>query len=1081
MNMTEIAEHKFRIRLIKLLKNNAGADALPLLTGREIHETWCDKAVAVYMVCGEKPKAHEVINWAKNNTVDIASYRRCLLEYSRSLLTRDAKITEDKAIYFGQATIENREIFQEVISILSPIVDHIKANERVSNPLELKALLQTVSAAIALGDASKLDTFGPLLRKYEIIPLEYVKLVLGGLIPVVDPENITERIRSEYKGSFEANILALTVESELCGKAKEAFKKGKQLKSKVSSPSEKRELCGMLFQISQRIDVSAMKDANAITEELLGKKDILTNVMAAAVQLRQGNIQPAKDILEKNKNDDDPQWLQMYSYCLFSENNFKDGVTYFTKVIDKFPSYEMYKVLGEAAFRGGFIDKAIIAFETILKANPGDEVARARVAQLYFKANDYQGAEPHLKRLWEIDQGNVSYGMNYAVCVVNQGRVDDAIEIYKSLCKRDMPPIEAVVAVAQLYKTRHQPLEGFKFLGQYKTTFWDNSAFLMAYVDAGYSSDHEVEAHEAFSKVMALQAAGKAPPEIIQTKTLDDLLQHHKQWTERTELICKNILQGKLPWLTADNLLNYAAFTGWAIRTQSLPWLGDDVVSRASYAIYSTNGFHPKETNGRRSLKPLTIPVKGSEVVIDLSSLITLHRLDLLDKAHEFFGKTYISARYAAHLIADASRLEFHQLSYIKSTKLIKHEIDSGSISILDEVDTADNKSYPYIHEYTDDKKEHYYRLIDVCKVLHDRGKIPGAKNSELLRIASKVSGVDDKHPPLQYSQQIIVELSTLRTLINFDIYKALKDSFRVSINHESKRSLDADLATIEYQEQNRRWNDDLRNKLSDTSFEKLAPAYGSKEDEQDISIDSYHLAKSKNLNLFVDERVLQTRALNDIDFNGDTYGVDCLLKAFEQKKFLNESLITEAFLTLMQWRYRFLVPSINMLLYLAKEYAANPPGQKLRDIAHYVHDCMRNQGLFSGLEKTDPPQPMCGRLFTAWLDIVVQFIVRLWADEKITPDVACNYTGWALRELMPSPPKAFVQQGEQGTSIVDMMIRLSLEKMLGDFAIMIDTSRARTAISEIRKAFYVSDKKFYQIFTETLDLMATKHGKEKD
>jgi len=1078
--MIKIDEQTFRIQLIKLLKKKTGSKALSLLKKREINEIWCDKAVAVYMACGEKAKALGIIGWAKDNSRDIASYRRCLLEYASSLLTKYAQIPEEKAIYFGQSTIENREIFQEVISILTPIVDHIKANEKVSNPLELKALLQTLIAAVALGDAGKVNTLGPLLRKYENIPLEYVKLVLGGLIPAVDPINIAERIRSEHKKSFEANILALAVESELCGKAKEAIEKGKQLKNIISSSSEKRELCGLLFQISQQIDIVAMEDANKIAEELLGEKDNLTNVIAAAIQLRQGKIQLAKDILEKNKNEDSPLWLQVYSYCLFSENNFKDGLTYFTKAIEKIPTYDMYKVLGEVAFKGGFIDKAILAFETILNATPSDEYTRVKVAQLYLRADDYQGAEPHLKKLWEIDKNNIPYGINYAVCVAKQGRVDDAIEIYKSLCNRAKPPVEAVVAVAQLYQVKHQPQEGFKFINNYKDAFWDNPGFLMTYMNLGYAANQETAAHEAFVRALELQATGKAPTEIIQKKTLDDLLQHHKQWTEKTEMICKNILQGKFPWLTADNLLNHAAFEGWTIRTQPLTWLVDDVVSRASYAIYSTNSFHPRETNGRRSLEPLAIPTKGSEVVIDLSSLITLYRLDLLDKAHEFFGKVHISTRYAPHLIIDVSHLEFHQLSHIKSAKLIKHEIDSGNISILDKADTADNKSYPYIHEYTEDEKEHYYRLIDVCKILSDKGTIAKTKNAELLRIAAKGSGVDDKHPPLQYSQQIIVELSTLRTLINFDVYDALKDSFKVSINRESKNSLDADIRTIEYQEQIQHWNDDLITKLGDTSFEKLAPAYEKKEDELDISLDAYYLAKSKNINLFIDERIMQVLALNDDKFKSEVFGVDCFLRALEKEKFLDESQITEAFLKLIRWRYRFLIPTVDMLLYLSKE-VDNPPGQKLRDIAYYVHDCMRDPGLFSGLEKTDPPVPMCGRLFTAWLNVVFKFIVRLWADEKITSDVACKYTGWALGELMPSPPKAFIQQGEQGANIVDATTRLSIEGALGEFAILIDTSRARIAISEIRKALYMSDREFYRIFTDTLDLMAKKHGKEED
>ncbi|MBN2019675.1 MAG: tetratricopeptide repeat protein [Sedimentisphaerales bacterium] len=1058
--MIDIAEQEFRIQLIGILKKKDVDEALPLLAEKAFHEIWCDKAVAIYSLCDKKDKAREIIEWAKINA-DVVTWHNCLLEYASALLKKYLDTNKQKFISFGQATPSDRNILKEVVESLSPIVEHIKADDRISNPIEYKALLKTITAITILGEAESLKTLASILRKYRPISLEYIRLVLSKLLP--PDTDITRRIYEEYKNNLEADMLALVVEAELCDNAKEAFEKGKQLKIKVRSPSEKIELCGMLFQISQQIDAVAMKDANVITEELLGKNDTLTNVIAAAIQLRQGNIPSAKDILEKHRNEDNPQWLQVYSYCLFSENNYKDGLTYFSKAIDKFPSYEMYKVLGEAAFRAGFIDKAILAFETILDATPSDKITRVKVAQLYLKANDYKGAEPHLKKLWEIDKGNMPYGINYAVCVAKQGRVDDAIEIYKSLCNRDKPPVEAIVAVAQLYQIKHQPQEGFKFINNYKDAFWDNPGFLMIYMNLGYAANQETAAHEAFVRALELQAAGKAPAEIIQTKTLDDLLQHHKQWTERTEMICKNILQGKFPWLTADNLLNHATLMGWAIRTQPII-LFDDIVSRASYTIYSTNGFHPREINGRRSLEPLEIPTKGSEVVIDLSSIITLYRLNLLEKTNDYFGKIYISTRYVPHLIADASSLEFHQLSHIKSTKLIKHDIDSGSISVLEKSDTTGNKSYPYVHEYTDDTKEHYYRLIDVCKVLSDNGKITKSKNAELLRIAAKGSGVDDKHPSLQYSQQILIELSTLKTLINFNIYDALKDSFKVSINRESKRALDADLTTIDHQEQIQSWNDELRNKIND--FKKLAPAYGNKKYELDISMDSYHLAKIKNLNLLIDERVMQTIALNDDKFKGEIFSTDCLLKAFEKEKFLNETMITEAFLKLMRWRYRFFIPSVDMLLCLAKEYSVNPPGQDLREVALYLHDCMRDPGLFGGPENTTQKESMSIRLYSKWTNIVTEFLVGVWADMEFTEDNAKKLTEWVIEEFYPSMPK----NRNQGVILPEFLSRVIIDYFLILIFNIKDTSRANKALQIIAENLNMNEKEYFKTVAEVID-----------
>jgi hypothetical protein len=416
--------------------------------------------------------------------------------------------------------------------------------------------------------------------------------------------------------------------------------------------------------------------------------------------------------------------------------------------------------------------------------------------------------------------------------------------------------------------------------------------------------------------------------------------------------------------------------------------------------------------------------------------------------------------------------LEFHQLSQVESAELIKREIDSGSISVLADAGTLGNRPYPYVHEHTDDDLEHYYRLRDICKVLHDAGKISGPKNSELLRIATKTATVDDKHPFLQYSQ-IIVELSTLRTLINFDVYDAVKDSFRLSITPEARKCLDADLRAIAYQKKCQRWHDDLMKKIS--QFETLAPNY-SGEDKPDICMDSYYVAKSKGLSVLVDDRAIQALALNDGKFKGDAFGVDCLLKVFQRDEILQTAECDSAYLQLIKWRYRFLVPNVDFLVHLAKQYKGNPPGMKLMEVAGYVHDCMRDQGLFSGLEKTDPPLPMCGRFFAAWTDLVVRFVVRLWKETNLTPQTASGFTKWAFRELLPSPPRAFVPQR---IDLVDGTISLLFEKLLVDLAVLPDTSRGKTAVSSIREALYLSDKEFYRVFTETLDRIAGIYGED--
>ncbi len=1069
--MTAADEQKFGLELLKSIKKNAPAEMLPRLEGRTIQEVWCDKAVAVYAACGEMAKAREVIRWAKDNASDIASYRRCLLEYSGALLRQQqTKMSQGTAVAFGQATGDDAKVFQEIIDSLLPIVDYVKANERVSNPLECDALIQIAYAAVALGEVRTLTVYGSLLRKYEPIPLEYVKLVLSGLIPADDPSDIVERLRSEHKGRQDAGLLALLVEAELCGTPEQAFERGKKLVPEAHSENEKSDLCGILFQISQAIGLEAMQDAQATALQLLGAQHVLTNIIAAAIQLRLGDIQQAKDTLDKDKREDNPLWLQMYSYCLFSEEEFQEGLTYFTKAMEGMRSIAMYRTLGEVAAKGGFVDKAILAFEAILDAHPDDHVTRVKVAQLYLKAHDYEGAEEHLRTLWESDRSNVSYGLNYAACVASRGKIDEAVGLYRVLCRSEKAPVEAIVALAQLYRIRHQPQESFKFLEQHKGRFWDDPGFLMAYVDAGYVSGQEAQAHEAFSRVLELQRKGKAPSDIIQAKTLDDMLEYHKHWVERTEHICNNIVQGKLPWLLADEFRNHAAVMGWAIRTQPLTWLSDDIVSRASYSIYATNGFHAEEVDRKRQLRPLAVPAKGDRVVIDLSAFITLYHLDLLEETIHFFDKVYVSSRYTSHLLAQTQRLEFHQLSHVKSAKLIKQEIDSGRISVLADAGAPNNRPYPYVHEYTDDNIEHYYRLRDIIAVLHSTGRISYEKNQELLRVAAKASGVDDTHPPLHSGDQIIVELSTLRTLVNHGVYNAVKDSFMLSIMPEAKESLDSDLRAIAYQEDCQRWHDDLLRRLS--QFKTLAPNYDT-EDKSEVSLDSYFLAKSRDISLLADDRVIHVLALNDGEFKGRAFGVDCLLKAFERDAVLEVANCDAAYLQLMRWRYRFLVPSLDFLLRVATQYKENPPGNALMDTAAYVHDCMRDPGLFAGLERTDPPIPMCSRLFATWTTLVVKFVGRVWKDANFTSDTASTLTKWALREFLPSPPRTLIPPR---MGMIDAAEQLLCEGLLFDLVTIHDTSRAQMAVSNIREALDMSNKELHRALAETLDRMAERY-----
>lgn len=168
--MANMNQQEFRIHLMGILKKEKVDEALPLLEGRPVDAVWCDKAVAIYVQSGLNKNARDLIEWAQKNT-DVITRHNCILEYVNAALKRYLKERDTEAILFGLAREEDREVMGEIIRVLSPIVEHVKADRRVSNPLELKALLQTINATIILGQNEPLSELGDLLKDISLFHL----------------------------------------------------------------------------------------------------------------------------------------------------------------------------------------------------------------------------------------------------------------------------------------------------------------------------------------------------------------------------------------------------------------------------------------------------------------------------------------------------------------------------------------------------------------------------------------------------------------------------------------------------------------------------------------------------------------------------------------------------------------------------------------------------------------------------------------------------------------------------------------------------------------------------------------------
>jgi len=166
--------------------------------------------------------------------------------------------------------------------------------------------------------------------------------------------------------------------------------------------------------------------------------------------------------------------------------------------------------------------------------------------------------------------------------------------------------------------------------------------------------------------------------------------------------------------------------------------------------------------------------------------------------------------------------------------------------------------------------------------------------------------------------------------------------------------------------------------------------------------------------------------------------------------------------LDLVRWRYRFVLPSPGILRTLAAHYRGNPPGRPLQEVAEYVHDCMRDTGLFGGPENTDLKDSMAMRLFLTWMNLVSEFLMQVWEDDDFSEDTSEQLTEWAVRELLPSPPR--VVHGSVKVRAGSMTARLLLS-----YAV-IHAEASTDALQAMQKALRLSNDEYERIMTELLN-----------
>lgn len=1053
-----------RRRIAILCDLDRHAEAMDMIRGATPHEKWVDKGLIAATQSGQWEEADRLLSWAINEASP-SIQRTCRLLFVESVLVQ---IVGDQGLARSVELADtDRAKFDQAHDLLQPLLEVIWTLPRPSCERDFHVVRFGIELAIQRDAAADLERLVPVLAQRRPFDITLgILAVRGRVAPDVDWPH---RLRTEGSSSFDRLYIAAALEGQSANTQPDAFQAALRLVQHAATDDERKRLHALLLELAQHLGESELKKVEEIAPALVHSDDRQARLWRLARELSAGRAEAVRDELADLEDRTDPLWLQLQGQCLLQQGDVSNAVKDLTAaalILDRIDVLE--SAIGLALGHQQW-DQAIELLDRLLILRPADLRAKVGLATALHHRHHYERAAALLTELTDELPSEPEHAVNAAACLVQLGRPEEAVDVLKYACQRQNPPLDAVVGLAQLLVERDRPKEGFDLLRQHKERLWNRYEFVGVYWSIAFAAEEEREGHDAFVQMRTLQARGAAPSDIVVEKSLDDMVEFIKSGNERDREIASLILQGRAPWLMVADLLNEPAYRAWNQRTSDRLWLFEDPVNLASAAIYCTNGLSAVEFDGHRELARIESTEPGRPAVVDLSALITLQQLDLLDTAARFCSRLHVPDRYLFKMFTDSERLRPHQPSRQTVMSQLREALAARRVL----VDTGESARLVLDEHYLDDDAPaDVYHLSDLLITLEQSGIVTDTELIQLRSVAHKPASDPQHRVPIQLGDEIRVSVSTLSTLHSCGLLESVISHFRVFVSEEDSRAVHGEVMWFEGQTQLRAHHGNLWAFLRDCAHIERHPREGRDRDNHEevpsgLSLDSLALASRLELPLIADDRCLQAIALNQRPRSpSSAFGTEQLLSTMVTHGYIDRDIHARSVRRLMDWRYRFLLPEVDLLVYWAKRSLKSPPGPDLLAVASYWHACLRDPGLFGGMESTQPPTTMALKYYQAVETTVGELLAGLWMDREIPEDRARQLTSWALHYLLPDAPRVM----EPRVRILGgMKHSLLLVSFFQRLVFAEDTERARRGVTVVGQLLAIDPSEMVHEGTEII------------
>jgi len=1057
-----------RRRLGILLDVDRHEEAWDLIRDETPAAEWVEKGIMAAGRTGKWVDAERLLTWA-------IMYAPMRSQQMSRLMFVECSLNDGTSHMFGLRIgplAEDTSRLQRCVEILKPLIDSAMTAAAPRHELDCTSLRLSLALAAQLGNAADMHRYALQLSKRRPLDINLAYLAVRGRIEA--DEGWAQRLRTEGDASFERQHLAAVLESmrpELVGKA---FRATLRLAKEASNSQEREVTLALLFELAQQVGETARGQVEEVARGLREPGGRLWQLWAVARKYEEGESVEADGQLEELRDSNDPLWLQIHGQRRLQTGDPVAGVTDLARAAMILDRPDVLEGVAELAISHEQWEQAGKLLERLVALRPTNLQAKSSKAMVLHRLGMDGHAADIFLSLAEAQPDALVHQMNAATCLIGAGRPDEAAESLEKVCQQPEPPLQAVISLAQILVERGRPKDAFAVLKRNQDRFWAEYQFVGSYWSIAFAAEEEEAGHDAFVQMRILQAEGAAPEDFLLEKTLDDVLGMVKDHQEHRAEAAMNILSGRLPWLMMAEMYREPAYRAWAERTSKRDWIFEHPVNVSESAVYCSNGFGVFTASGSRHLEPITSSGLKQPVVVDLTALITLQKLDLLSTAADYCGRLHVPAGYLSKMFFDNNSLRPHQPSRRTAMDSLRIASASGRLhtggeSGGDELLELD-EHYPHEHA-----PESVYHLADLIEALRTAGVATDAQLDRIAAVAHRPSTASSGVNQIETGDQLRIGLSTLSTLHTCEALDFVLQHFHVHVSDEDRQAINGESAWFENQEALRADHNALWSFLRDDPRVERIGAAASPEDPedapQDLSLRAFKIAGELQLPLLADDRVLQAVALNSRPGSSSTsFGTAQLLRSMAVDEHITLEQYSIAILRLMEWRYRFILPDPTLLLHWARRSMFSVPGPDLQAVAQYQRACLRDPGLFSGLEPTDPPSTIALKIHQSIESAVGDFIGSLWSDEAVPQERATAITQWSLAHLLPSPPATMEPRirltSDLGLQLFWMSLFLRIAQAPMDHA----EARLRHALEVIGESLGMPIREIVRVATEIID-----------